>query len=92
MKVVNALSLRRKFGEVIDGVCRDKEPVMVTRANKPMVVIISHEEYKKLAQKNEAGKRLTRVLYDINKWSNEQEDKLRGLNAVEIIREIRQGK
>jgi hypothetical protein len=65
---------------------------MVTRANKPMVVIISHEEYKRLAEKNEAGKKLTRVLYDINKWSNEQEDKLRGLNAVEIIREIRQGK
>jgi len=92
MKVVNALSLRRKFGEIIDGVCRDNEPVIITRANKPLVVMISHDEYKKLVQQNERGKKLKRVLYDINKWSNEQEDRLRGLNAVEVIREIRQGK
>jgi prevent-host-death family protein len=92
MKVLNALSLRRKFGGVIDEVCRDKEPVVITRANKPLVVMVSYEEYEKLRRESEGKKKLRRVFREIERWSDEHEDAMRGLNAVEMIREIRQGK
>ena len=92
MKTLNALSLRRKFGSVLDEVCRDKEPVVITRANKPLVVIVSYEEYERLTRKNEEGKKLKRVFHEIERWSDEHEDAVRGLNAVEMIREVRQGK
>ena len=92
MKTLTALSLRRKFGGVIDEVCRDKEPVVITRANNPLVVMVSYEEYGKLTQKDEGKKKLKRVFREIERWSDEHEDIVKGLNAVEIIREIRQGK
>ncbi len=92
MKTLTALSLRRKFGGVIDEVCRDKEPVVINRANKPLVVMVSYEEYGKLTQKDEGKKKLKRVFREIERWSDEHEDIVKGLNAVEIIREIRQGK
>jgi prevent-host-death family protein len=92
MKTLNALTLRRKFGGVIDEVCRDKEPVVITRANKPLVVMVSYEEYEKLRRKSVGKKKLRRVFYEIERWSDEHEDAMRGLNAVEMIREIRQGR
>jgi prevent-host-death family protein len=92
MKTLNALSLRRKFGGVLDEICREKEPVVITRANKPLVVMVSYEEYEKLTQRSEEKKELRRVFHRIKEWSDEHEDTLNGLNAVQMIREIRQGK
>ena len=91
MKTLTALTLRRRFGGIIDEVCRGKEPVVITRANKPLVVILSYEEYKELAKKSgEAGQKLRRTLQEIKAWANEYEDELKGLNAVSMIRETRQ--
>ena len=92
MKTLNALSLRRKFGGVIDGVCRDKEPLVITRANKPLVVILPYEEYGRLTEKRGDEKKLRRVFQQIKEWSDKHEEALKGLNAVRMIREGRQGK
>mgnify|MGYP001153170421 CR=1 FL=1 len=92
MRILNALSVRRKFGGVIDQVFRDKEPVVITRANKPLVVMLPYEEYSKLSEGKEREKKLRRVFQQINEWSNSHEEAVKGLNAVEMIREIRQGR
>ena len=92
MKTLNALSLRRKFGGVIDEVCRDKEPLVITRANKPMVVMLPYEEYRRLTEEREDEKKLRRVFQQIKDWSDEHVDELKGLDAVTMIRELRQGR
>lgn len=45
MKTLSALDLRKKLGEVLDTVAQSKERVMISRANKPLAVIISVDEY-----------------------------------------------
>jgi len=93
MKSLNALALRRKFGGVIDEVCLNKEPLVITRANKPLVVMLSYDEYKDLTRKNEeARQKITRTVQKIKDWATEHEEEVENLNAVDMIREIRQGK
>jgi prevent-host-death family protein len=92
MRTLSALSVRRKFGGVIDEVCRDKEPVVITRANKPLVVMLPYEEYGKLSEGKERQKKLRRVFSEIREWSNEHEEAVKGLNAVEMIRGVREGR
>ena len=93
MKSLNALALRRKFGGVIDEVCQNKEPLVITRANKPLVVMLSYEEYKELAGKSEdARQKLKRTFQGIKEWASEHGEEVNGLNAVDMIREIRQGR
>lgn len=92
MKMLNALSVRKRFGSIIDEVCQDGEPVVITRANNPLVVMISYDEYGRLMNKQVGEKKLRLVAQQIKQWSNEHEQVLQGLNAVDMIREVRQGK
>jgi prevent-host-death family protein len=45
MKTVNALSLRRKLGQILDEVAQSGEPVLVTRGNRGLVVLLSAALY-----------------------------------------------
>ena len=93
MKYLNALTLRRKFGGIIDEVCRTREPLVITRANKPLVVMLSYEEYKELAKRNEDARQKTRRTFQgIKEWASEHEGEIERLNAVGMIREMRQGR
>jgi prevent-host-death family protein len=45
MKTVTALDLRKKLGSVLNDVSKKGEQVMISRANKPLAVLISLDEY-----------------------------------------------
>ena len=91
MKTLNALKVRREFGGILDEICRDGEPVVITRANKPLVVVLPYEEYGKLLEKGEKEKKLRRVFHEIKEWSKRHEEATKELKVVDVIREIRQG-
>lgn len=46
--VVSATEARARFGEVMRRAAESREPVVVKRAGKPYVVIISVDEYERL--------------------------------------------
>ena len=44
-KEINALELRKRFGEIMEEVRYRKEPYVVTRNGRPMIVLVDIEAY-----------------------------------------------
>jgi prevent-host-death family protein len=57
MKSITALDLRKKPGSILDAVAEKHEPVTITRANKPLAVIISADEYQDKVLKGDRGRK-----------------------------------
>ena len=51
MKEISALDLRKKFGEVMDEVRYKKEPCVITKNGRPMIVMVDIEAFRS-AQEN----------------------------------------
>ncbi len=45
MEAVNYSELRKKLKSVLDGVCENHEPVIITRKNSDNLVLLSYEDY-----------------------------------------------
>lgn len=52
-KEVSAMELRRKFGELLDGVYYKDDRLIVKRANKPIAAIIPIETYQQFLRSRE---------------------------------------
>lgn len=92
MKSVNALTMRKKFGGLLDQAVKTKEPFIITRANKPLVVMVPYAEYEKemgrekiLADRREAARRQ-------DEWRKKYGHLFKGWNSTEAIRKLRYGK
>ncbi len=53
MKTINALTFRKKFGSTLDDVHDKKTHIIISRANRPLAVIIPLEDYKELKEEKE---------------------------------------
>jgi len=85
MHRISALTMRKKFGKYLDLVAKKKEPVLISRANRPMAVLIPVEEYEEYERRvggqprrEEAARRMDRI-----------RQRLRPVNVVELVRKIR---
>lgn len=45
MNTVNALKIRNRFGEVLDMLDREKEPILITKSKKIRAVLICYEDF-----------------------------------------------
>ena len=52
-KEVSATELHRKLGELLDGVYRNGDRLIVKRANKPFAAIVPIEAYEEMLQQRE---------------------------------------
>ena len=52
-KEITALALRQRFGEVLDAVRYRKEPYLVTRHGRPLIVLVDVEAYQALEEKRQ---------------------------------------
>ena len=52
-KEISATELHRKLGELLDGVYRNGDRLIVKRANKPLAAIVPIETYKEMFQERE---------------------------------------
>ena len=52
-KEITALALRQRFGEVMDEVRYRKEPYIVTRNGRPLIVLLDVEAYRALEAKQQ---------------------------------------
>jgi prevent-host-death family protein len=89
MKSIPALAFRRKFGKVIDDVVRSGQPVTVTRANQPLVVIVPAGHYAPAAGLVVREHRLRRAVERLAEWRSKHADRLKSLDPVALIREGR---
>lgn len=86
---ISALVLRRKLGKIIDRVVKKHEPIVISRANKPLVVITPYDQYGPLLEKEERSKRIGRAIEDLKQWRERNAEALKGIDAVAAIRELR---
>jgi antitoxin YefM len=50
MKSITYTAARQNLAKVMEGVCEDREPIIVTRANNESVVMLSLEEFETLKE------------------------------------------
>ena len=80
LQSINALTLRQKFGEVIDRVVRTGQPIIIERQNKPLVVLYPYaekkEEIERKAQDTHNASTMTRLFSLRKQWGKgkKQED------------------
>jgi prevent-host-death family protein len=58
MKTISALTVRKKFGSIIDEVANKKIHITITRANRPMVVMLSFEDYEEIESIKNEGEQM----------------------------------
>jgi len=90
MKTINALTFRKKFGSTLDEVHKEKVHVIISRANRPLAVIIPFEDYKDLKEENERERRLRVAASKIDQWRKKHIQQFKDINSVEILRQIRE--
>jgi prevent-host-death family protein len=89
MKTVTALDLRKKLGSVLNSVAEKHEAVTITRANKPLAVIISADEYQEKVLKSVRGQKLKELSSRMDAWKREHRKETARVDAVKAIREMR---
>jgi len=87
MKTMSALEVRKKFGSVLDMVSKKRIPVTISRANKPLAVLVPAQDYKASNAARETRLRLASE--KIFEWKKLYARKLKGVNAVKLLRESR---
>ncbi len=90
MKTINALTFRKKFGSTLDDVHNKKRHIIISRANRPLAVIIPFEDYKELKEEKERERRLRLAASRIDQWRKKHIKQLKGINSAEIIRQVRE--
>ena len=90
MKTISALTVRKKFGAILDEVAKGKEPITITRANRPMVVMEPYAAYEVRTNHEERRKRLLEVSRRMDEWAKRNAKYTKkGPDAVTLIRKIR---
>ncbi len=89
MKTVNALALRKRLGAVLDEVVSLKEPMVVSRANQPLVVIVPYAEYQEKFDSEARRARIHKACEAMDRLSESLKGKLTGPTSEEIIRQDR---
>jgi prevent-host-death family protein len=89
MKTLTALDLRKKLGSVLNTVAEKHEPVTITRANKPLAVIMSADEYQDKVVKGDRGRKLKELSSRMDAWKTEHRKETARIDVVKAVRETR---
>jgi len=92
MKTVTALDLRKKLGSVLNDVSRKGEQVMISRANKPLAVLISLDEYEEKVLNKNRERKLEKIATEMERWKKRHLKETVNLDIAKAIREVREGK
>lgn len=90
MKTLTALDLRKKLGSVLNDVSKKGEQVIISRANKPLAVMISVEEYEEKVLKKNRERKLREVSTEMDKWKKRHLKETINIDIAKVIREIRE--
>ena len=84
------MTVRKRFGAILDEVVKGKEPIAITRANQPLVVMEPYAEYEARTDQEVRRKRLTEAARRMDEWVAKNAKHMRkGPDAVTLIRRLR---
>jgi prevent-host-death family protein len=87
MRSINALALRKRLGQVLDDVADGGEPLLVTRGNRPLVVLVPAAAYDEAAAARH--RRLTAAAHRVAEWRAEYAAHRPELDPVDLVRRDR---
>ena len=89
MQTLTTMDLRKNLGHILDMVAKKNESVTISRANKPLAVILSIAEYEEKVQKKNRGQRLEVLSGAMDAWRERNRKKTDGVDTVQAVRESR---
>jgi prevent-host-death family protein len=89
MQTLTTMDLRKNLGYILDMVAETNESVTISRANKPLAVILSITEYEEKVQKKNRGQRLEVLSGAMDAWRERNRPATTGVDVVRTIRESR---
>jgi len=92
MKTVTALDLRKKLGSVLNDVSKKGEQVIISRANKPLAVLISIDEYEEKVLRKNRERKLKEISAEMDRWKKKHLKEVADIDTVKVIREVREGR
>lgn len=92
MDNINALTFRKKFGEIIDKVVKTGQPIVIERQNEPVVVMYPFEKKKEEIEEKKRADRLEKASKMLETWRKtwgSNKNGFGGLSSTEFIRKMR---
>jgi prevent-host-death family protein len=89
MKSITALEARKRLGGLLDEVAKKGSHILISRVNRPLAVLVPYSDYQQSFDQAARKKRLLSVAERMDALRERHRGKVKGLDAVKIIREIR---
>ena len=89
MQTLTTMDLRKNLGHILDMVAETNESVTISRANKPLAVILSIAEYEEKVQKKNRGQRLESLTTAMDAWRERNRTATASVDVVQAVRESR---
>jgi prevent-host-death family protein len=89
MQIMTTMDLRKNLGSILDRVVEKNEVVTISRANKPLAVILSIAEYEEKVQKKNRSQRLETLSHAMDAWRQRNSAATKGTDVVQAVRKIR---
>lgn len=90
---ISALVFRRKFGKILDRVVKKHEDIVISRGNKPLVVITPYDLYAPMHEQQERSKRIGEAIERMKAWRERNAEALKGgidgMDSTTFIRKMR---
>jgi prevent-host-death family protein len=89
MQTLTTMDLRKNLGNILDMVAENNEPVTISRANKPLAVILSIAEYEEKVQKKNRSQRLESLSGAMDAW---RERNSKATTEIDVVKAVREGR
>ncbi len=89
MQTLTTMDLRKNLGHILDMVAETNESVTISRANKPLAVILSIAEYEEKVQKKNRSQRLETLSGAMDAWRERNRVATKQVDVVQAVRESR---
>jgi prevent-host-death family protein len=89
MQTLTTMDLRKNLGQILDTISKMNESVIISRANKPLAVIISISEYEEKVQRKNRAQRLEVVSGAMAEWRERNRTETAKVDSALAVREIR---
>lgn len=92
MQTLTTMDLRKNLGHILDMVAETNESVTISRANKPLAVILSIAEYEEKVQMKNRGQRLENLSEAMDAWRERNRAATSRVDVVQAVRESREAR
>jgi len=89
MLTLTTMDLRKNLGHILDTVAETNQQIIVSRANRPLAVILSMADFEEKVQKKNRSQRLQSLADNMDAWRLRNSSATAEVNAVQAVRENR---